>query len=185
MSHVALICFSCVQVKQNEAAAFVNTIKGPQWGGEGNTVAVNVDPGMLAALQRASIISPAWLAACASTMGTSLNSMAVLAANNNTMQVRSLFHLLPKLLSPVPAVDASKCAMPPTLLVFYFLSLSATMKYSQLNSSRPIVDAWMYCCPQCCIMVRDSAAFCVCAVKLSHDVSLITTKSLTSIASPV
>jgi len=50
-------------------------------------VAVNVDPGMLAAMQRATLISPAWLAACTSTMGTSLNSMAVLAANNNTMQV--------------------------------------------------------------------------------------------------
>lgn len=74
-------------MKQNEAAAFVDTIKGPQWGGEESTVAVNVDPGMLAAMQRATLISPAWLAACTATMGASLNSMAVLAANNNTMQV--------------------------------------------------------------------------------------------------
>lgn len=78
-----------VQMKQTEAAAFVNTIKGPQWGGDESTVAVNVDPGMLAAMQRATLISPAWLAACTATMGTSLNSMAVLAANNNTMQVNS------------------------------------------------------------------------------------------------
>ncbi|KAL3149056.1 hypothetical protein ABBQ32_001901 [Trebouxia sp. C0010 RCD-2024] len=74
------------RMKQNEAAAFVETIKGPQWGGEESTVAVNVDPGMLAAMQRATLISPGWLAACTATMGTSLNSMAVLAANNNTMQ---------------------------------------------------------------------------------------------------
>ncbi len=77
-------------MKRDEAAAFVRTIKGPQWGGAESTVAVNVDPGMLAAMQRATLISPAWLAACTSTMGTSLNSMAVLAANNNTMQVSSL-----------------------------------------------------------------------------------------------
>ncbi len=76
-----------MQMKRDEAAAFVRTIKGPQWGGAESTVAVNVDPGMLAAMQRATLISPAWLAACTSTMGTSLNSMAVLAANNNTMQV--------------------------------------------------------------------------------------------------
>lgn len=76
-----------LQMKRAEAAAFVRTIKGPQWGGAESTVAVNVDPGMLAAMQRATLISPAWLAACTSTMGTSLNSMAVLAANNNTMQV--------------------------------------------------------------------------------------------------
>lgn len=76
-----------VQMKQNEAAAFVDTIKGPQWGGEESTVSVNVDPGMLVAMQRATLISPAWLAACTATMGTSLSSMAVLAANNNTMQV--------------------------------------------------------------------------------------------------
>ena len=76
-----------LQMKRDEAAAFVRTIKGPQWGGGESTVAVNVDPGMLAAMQRATLISPAWLAACTSTMGTSLNSMAVLAANNNTMQV--------------------------------------------------------------------------------------------------
>ena len=76
-----------LQMKQSEAAAFVNTIKGPQWGGEESTVAVNMDPGMLAAMQRATLISPAWLAACTATMGTRLNSMAVLAANNNTMQV--------------------------------------------------------------------------------------------------
>ncbi|DBB09328.1 TPA: hypothetical protein ACH3X3_007907 [Trebouxia sp. C0006] len=74
------------RMKRDEAAAFVRTIKGPQWGGAESTVAVNVDPGMLAAMQRATLISPAWLAACTSTMGTSLNSMAVLAANNNTMQ---------------------------------------------------------------------------------------------------
>lgn len=74
------------RMKQTEAAAFVQTIKGPQWGGEESTVAVNVDPGMLAAMQRATLISPGWLAACTATMGTSLNSMAVLAANNNTMQ---------------------------------------------------------------------------------------------------
>lgn len=79
-----------LQMKQNEAAAFVETIKGPQWGGEESTVAVNVDPGMLAAMQRATLISPGWLAACTATMGTSLNSMAVLAANNNTMQVGQL-----------------------------------------------------------------------------------------------
>ena len=79
-----------LQMKQTEAAAFVETIKGPQWGGEESTVAVNVDPGMLAAMQRATLISPGWLAACTATMGTSLNSMAVLAANNNTMQVRCL-----------------------------------------------------------------------------------------------
>lgn len=79
-----------LQMKQTEAAAFVETIKGPQWGGEESTVAVNVDPGMLAAMQRAALISPGWLAACTATMGTSLNSMAVLAANNNTMQVDSL-----------------------------------------------------------------------------------------------
>lgn len=79
-----------LQMKRDEAAAFVRTIKGPQWGGAESTVAVNVDPGMLAAMQRATLISPAWLAACTSTMGTSLNSMAVLAANNNTMQVSSL-----------------------------------------------------------------------------------------------
>ncbi len=77
-------------MKRDEAAAFVRTIKGPQWGGAESTVAVNVDPGMLAAMQRATLISPAWLAACTSTMGTSLNSMAVLAANNNAMQVSSL-----------------------------------------------------------------------------------------------
>lgn len=77
-------------MKQTEAAAFVETIKGPQWGGEESTVAVNVDPGMLAAMQRATLISPGWLAACTATMGTSLNSMAVLAANNNTMQVDCL-----------------------------------------------------------------------------------------------
>ncbi len=76
-----------LQMKRDEAAAFVKTIKGPQWGGAESTVAVNVDPGMLAAMQRATLISPAWLAACTSTMGTRLNSMAVLAANNNTMQV--------------------------------------------------------------------------------------------------
>lgn len=76
-----------VQVKRTEAAAFVETIKGPQWGGEESTVAVNVDPGMLAAMQRAALVSPAWLAACSATMGTSLTGMAVLAANNVTMQV--------------------------------------------------------------------------------------------------
>ena len=76
-----------LQVKQTEAAAFVDTIKGPQWGGEESTVSVNVDPGMLVAMQRATLISPAWLAACTATMGTSLSTMAVLAANNNTMQV--------------------------------------------------------------------------------------------------
>ena len=79
-----------LQMKQTEAAAFIKTIKGPQWGGEESTVAVNVDPGMLAAMQRAMLISPGWLAACTATMGTSLNSMAVLAANNNTMQVDCL-----------------------------------------------------------------------------------------------
>lgn len=84
---------SLLQMKQTEAAAFVETIKGPQWGGEESTVAVNVDPGMLAAMQRAALISPGWLAACTATMGTSLNSMAVLAANNNTMQVDSLLGL--------------------------------------------------------------------------------------------
>ena len=76
-----------LQMKRNEAASFVNTIKGPQWGRDESIVAVNVDPGMIAAMQRAALISPAWLAACTATMGTSLSSMAVLAANNNTMQV--------------------------------------------------------------------------------------------------
>ena len=77
----------CVQMKRDGAAAFVETIKGPQWGGEESTVAVNLDPGMLAAMQRAALISPAWLAACSATMGSSLTGMAVLAANNITMQV--------------------------------------------------------------------------------------------------
>lgn len=76
-----------LQMKRDGAAAFVETIKGPQWGGEESGLAVNVDPGMLAAMQRAAIISPAWLAACSATMGTSLTGMAVLAANNITMQV--------------------------------------------------------------------------------------------------
>ena len=79
-----------LQMKQNEAAAFIKTIKGPQWGGEESMVAVNVDPGMLAAMQRSTLISPGWLAACTATMGTRLSSMAVLAANNNTMQVNCL-----------------------------------------------------------------------------------------------
>lgn len=58
------------------------------------------------------------------------------------------------------------------------------MKYPQLNSPRSIVGMDVLL-PHCCIMVRDSAASGVCSVKLSHDVSLITTKSLSSIASPV
>ena len=72
----------------------MDTIKGPQWGGEESTVAVNVDPGMLAAMQRAALVSPAWLAACSVTMGTSLTGMAVLAANNITMQVSCNCHQL-------------------------------------------------------------------------------------------
>lgn len=75
-----------MQMKRDGAAAFVDTIKGPQWGGEESSVGVNVDPGMIAAMQRASLISPAWLAACSATMGSSLTGMAVLAANNITMQ---------------------------------------------------------------------------------------------------
>ena len=76
-----------MQMKRDGAAAFVDTIKGPQWGGEESSVGVNVDPGMIAAMQRATLISPAWLAACSATMGSSLTGMAVLAANNITMQV--------------------------------------------------------------------------------------------------
>ena len=122
-----------MQMKRDGAAAFVETIKGPQWGGEESTVAVNLDPGMLAAMQRAALISPAWLAACSATMGSSLTGMAVLAANNITMQVTSTHPQLDCLLLRTWQLQTRACS----LLLASPHSLSMLLVLKTLGSFKP------------------------------------------------
>lgn len=56
-----------LQLKHNAAADFVRSMEGAKWGER--AVSIGLDPAMMAALKRAGMIQPEWLAAIASTLG--------------------------------------------------------------------------------------------------------------------
>lgn len=90
------------RMKKENAQNFVNSMgrNGGRWGGLDRGIGLSMDPALLAAEMRGTLISPQLLQACIMTMGASSSASAFLSSHNWTMKAANGAGMLTVALPP-------------------------------------------------------------------------------------
>lgn len=75
-------------MKAEEAANFITSLKGPQWGAEDVSYSLGIDPSLLAGHTRSQLLSASFLQAIALTLGVPRAKWAFMASSSTAMKVR-------------------------------------------------------------------------------------------------